>query len=66
MLNLKYLLLLTLISFSLQDSNCLINFEVCSEEDEAPITEGSIDNCLYYDSDGTCDDCKAGYAKSEE
>lgn len=70
MSNLKYLLLLVLISFSLQDNNCLISYESCDDgedyEEETPITKGDIDNCLYYEDDTgkKCEECKSGYAMS--
>ena len=34
MFNLKYLLLLALISYTLQDSHCLVTVEYCEEEDD--------------------------------
>jgi hypothetical protein len=51
-------------SHSLQDSNCLINFEIC-----APRTTGSVENCLYYDiddEDEKCELCKDEYAASND
>ena len=69
MLNLKYLISLVLISFSLQDKNCLVYFERCEKR---PST--TISNCKnsYYDSDGNgetteyCDECKDGYVLSND
>lgn len=64
MLNLKLFLLITLISFSLQDSHCLLTYEYCLEEKESPQTEETtIDNCAYENDEGTfCNECKDGYA----
>ena len=47
MFNLKYLLLLALISYTLQDSHCLVTVEYCEEEDdeEGKIDNGGIDHC---------------------
>ena len=68
MLNLKSLILFVLISFSLQDKNCLIYFERCEKK---PSTI-SISNCIssYYDKNENdekteyCDECKDGYVLS--
>ena len=66
MSNLKYLLLLVLIFFSIQDDNCLINFQVCDYDfEELTKTTGSIKNCVYYDTESDeeiCYKCKSGYA----
>ena len=67
MLNLKCLILLVLISFSLQDKNCLIYFEKC----EKPSTI-TISNCIsgYSSNDENnelteyCDECQVGYVPS--
>ena len=67
MLNLKCLILLVLISFSLQDKNCLIYFERC---EKAPSTI-TISNCIngHKEDDETteyCDECKDGYVPSND
>ena len=57
MLNLKSLILLVCLSFSLQDNNCLVYFEYCEEEEEKII---SISHCL----DGSkeyCYQCEKNY-----
>ena len=67
MSNLKYLLLMALISFSIQDDNCLINFEECYFEEEIPKTSSSIENCIdsyTYSGQEFCYKCKTGYALS--
>ena len=70
MSNLKYFLLLVLISFSLHDKNCLISYDRCLDgKDETPITTGSIENCQYYntyDNGATCYECKSGYVTSSD
>lgn len=50
MFNLKYLLLLALISYTLQDSHCLVTVEYCEEKDdgEEKIDNGGIDHCTKY------------------
>ena len=62
MLNLHPLILVTLISFSIQDKNCLIYFERCKATEKS-IT---ITNCIssYIDSYEKCDECKDGYVVS--
>ena len=61
---LKNIILLLLIYFSLQnDENCLANMELCYEKK----TDGSIDNCLYYNTHENiekCFECEAGYSLS--
>ena len=65
MLNLKSLILLVLISFSLQDNNCAVYFERC-------LATISIDNCIdghSYTNENNekieyCSECKAGYLNS--
>ena len=67
MLDLKLLLLLNLLSFSLQDKNCLVKFEYCipNSGDSVPETEykSDIDHSLngYGEECSTCED---GYALS--
>lgn len=59
--HLKYLLLLLLSSFSLQDDeNCLALIQQCYE----PNANGPITNCLYYQSENSCLECEPGYALS--
>ena len=64
MFHLKLFLLLTLISFSLEDSHCLITYEYCYEEREpTQPKQTKISNCAYEDDEGTyCYSCKDGYA----
>ena len=64
MFHLKLFLLLTLISFSLEDSHCLITYEYCYEEKEPKQPKQTkISNCAYEDDEGTyCYSCKDGYA----
>lgn len=71
MINLKVLIFSILISFSLQDSHCLINFEYCDEkedgkyEDEGSSNEGGIAHC-YDAQEGECKGCDEGFAISYE
>ena len=62
MLNLHPLILVALISFSIQDKNCLIYFERCKATEKS-IT---ITNCIssYIDSYEKCYECKNGYVPS--
>jgi hypothetical protein len=71
MLNLKYLILLFLISFSFQDQNCLITFKEC--EYTEPTKEIKIQHCTdhYFDEDGEneiekCNECENGYVVSND
>lgn len=72
MLNLHTFLILSLISFSFQDKNCLITFRDCistsSEPDDGTEFESTIDNCLFSTGGDTenelCLVCKSGYAIS--
>lgn len=67
MRNYQALILLSLISLSIQDKNCLVYFEYCKgKEVYTPVTTGKIDNCILYDDDDNnkCDECKNGYAVS--
>lgn len=71
MFNLKLLLLLALISFSLQDSHCLIIYEKCSTkyEELQPKKAETIENCEneVEDEDGTyCFECKKDYSPSND
>ncbi len=61
MFNLNYILILSLISFTLQDSHCLITDEYCEEEE---IGSGKIAHCYDEDGDGKCENYQNGYAIS--
>ena len=65
-MNFKSLLLLSLISFSLQSDHCLLTFEYCREE-QTPVVDNlpkpTIENCLYQQ-DNICYGCKEGFAVS--
>ena len=67
MLNLKYILLLALISYTLQDIHCLASVETCSKGDDDDDDEerdgGGIAHCVQA-RDGKCDYCESGYALS--
>lgn len=71
MINLKVLILSILISFSLQDSHCLMSFEYCVskdyeyDDDEGSSNEGGIAHCeeAYGDE---CERCEEGFAVSYE
>ena len=56
MFNLKYLLLLSLISFSIQDSHCLITYSYC-------LFESKIAHCSYEENN-ECVSCEDWYAIS--
>lgn len=66
MLKIHILILLTLITFSIQDKNCLITFEECEDP--------NIEHCKesYYSSNGNnervvyCDECENGYYRSND
>ena len=62
MLNLHLFILITLISFSIQDKNCLVYFERCKATEKS-IT---IPNCIsnYIDTYEKCSECKNGYIPS--
>ena len=64
MFKLQTLILLALISFSLQDSNCLVYYQRCVEKEQS--LKVKIDNCKegYLDLDGeeACYECNSGYA----
>ena len=62
MLNLHLFILIALISFSIQDKNCLIYFERCKATEKS-IT---IPNCIsnYIDTYEECRECKNGYIPS--
>ena len=71
MLSLKLFLLLTLISFSLQDSHCLITYGRCFAETQETNQKKAekISNCEYestYSGNTICNQCKDGYAHSQD
>ena len=67
MLDLKLLLLLNLLSFSLQDKNCLVTFEGCTLKEGVSVPEieskSEIAHCVT-DLLGECYYCEDGYAVS--
>ena len=71
MINLKVLILSILISFSLQDSHCLVSFEECVpkgngyDDDEGSSNDGGIDHCINAEG-GECRYCEEGFAVSYE
>ena len=70
MLDLKLLLLLNLLSFSLQDKHCLVTFEGCYEKGEATEPEyesqSEIAHCVYEYEEGKCDYCEDDYLVSHD
>ena len=68
MFNKQTLIFFALISFSLQDNNCLVNFEYCEEEEEQKRTV-TIKNCkesnIYGDIE-ECVECDTHYYVSED
>ena len=68
MFKLKYLILLILISFSLQDNNCLVYFESCEVNYSTITITDCTSGYFYYDENKEkiefCDECKNGYALS--
>ena len=67
MIFLHYLLLLSLISASIEDNHCLDTFEIClggGTDDKNPTT--TIDNCVSEQNTGVCDSCKEGFALSSD
>ena len=69
MFNLKYLIILALISFCFQDKNCLVYFEQCEDkydnDDSINIGAGSVANC-QYGVGNMCYQCKSGYVVSHD
>jgi hypothetical protein len=69
MLDLKILLLLNLLSFSLQDKYCLETYEFCAEKGANSESENEskskIDHC-YYEYNEKCTNCEDGYAVSSD
>jgi len=66
MFNLKYVLLLALISYTLQDIHCLATVEYCEEEEDDGKDDydgGGITHCEYAEG-GSCYNCEDGYAAS--
>ena len=67
MSNLNLILVLSLISFSFQSDSCLRTFKRCSSElPEVQIPSKLIDKCIVYNKNGDCDQCKTGYAVSDD
>ena len=62
MFNLKYILIISLISFTLQDSHCLVTSTECYDE-EPTTNAGGIANCEEAKK-GVCYECVYGYALS--
>ena len=62
MFNLKYILIISLISFTLQDSHCLVTSTECYDE-EPTTNAGGIANCEEAEK-GVCYECVYGYALS--
>ena len=68
MFNKQALIFFTLITLTLQDNNCLVNFEYCEEEEE-PEKTLTIKNCKegYVDDDNEyCFECETNYYVSED
>lgn len=67
MKNLSIVLLLSLISFSFPFDFCLKAFRICSsDKPEVQIPSELIDKCIVYDDNEDCDQCKTGYAVSDD
>ena len=62
MFNLKYILIISLISFTLQDSHCLVTSSACYDK-EPTNNAGGIANCKEAD-EGICYECVYGFAVS--
>ena len=62
MFNLKYILIISLISFTLQDSHCLVTSSACYDK-EPSTNAGGIANCKEAD-EGVCYECVYGFAVS--
>ena len=66
MINLKSILLLSLVSFSLQDSHCLKTFSICQKKSVSYET-GPIEHCISYDSSKEkCYACEGEYVVSSK
>ena len=65
MIKLRYILLLALISYTLQDIHCLVSAEHCAEndDDDEDRDSGNIDHCIN-EQEGKCHGCDDGYAVS--
>ena len=69
MLDLKLLLLLNLLSFSLQDKHCLVTFEYCYYKGAATEPEYESQSEIAHCEDeygGKCDECEDDYAVSHD
>ena len=70
MINLRFLFLVTLISFSVHDDHCFGKFQICPSHRNT--LTGSIDHCFEYkyddkdDSRIVCSSCNFGYAVSND
>ena len=62
MFNLKYILIISLISFTLQDSHCLVTSSACYDK-EPTNNSGGIANCKEA-GEGVCYECVYGFAVS--
>ena len=62
MFNLKYILIISLISFTLQDSHCLVTSSACYDK-EPTNNAGGIANCKEA-GEGVCYECVYGFALS--
>ena len=62
MFNLKYILILSLISFTLQDSHCLVTSSACYDK-EPSTNAGGIANCKEA-GEGVCYECDYSFALS--
>ena len=62
MFNLKYILIISLISFTLQDSHCLVASSACYDE-EPTTNAGGISNWKEAD-EGVCYEYVYGFAVS--
>lgn len=66
MLNLRALILIVLISFSLQDNNCLAYFESCEEKPYQVKIANCVEGYLDDDDEEICDYCKDGFYLSDD
>ena len=63
MLNLRFILLLSFISLSLQDSHCLATIKICIPKDAPSTPNTKIAHCWEVEDD-ECEECENGYAIS--
>ena len=71
MINLRFLFLITFISFSVNDDHCFGKFKICPSDIPTNTITGSIDHCFEYEYDDednsdrvVCSFCNFGYALS--